>query len=132
MSISEGNIFPTVKKSITNFLYEEEANISRSKMLTLGSMMIIVSVLMINSDVFARHGSHGSHSSHSSHASHSSGSYTPSHVSHESHVSHASHVSSSTGTITPSVDPTPGTTTVPQIPTTQIPQIPQDTPVIKP
>ncbi len=129
MNMTDGSIFPTVKKSISNFLYEEEANISRSKMLTLGSMMIIVSVLMINSDVFARHGSHGSHSSH---ASHSSGSYTPSHYSHESHVSHASHVSSSTGTITPSVDPTPGTTTVPQIPTTQIPQIPQDTPVIKP
>lgn len=124
------NIFPTVKKSITNFLYEEEANISRSKMLTLGSMMVLVGVLLINSDVFA---GHRSHSSHASHGSHSSGSYTPStHYSHESHVSHASHVSSSTGTITPSVDPVPGTTTVPQIPTTQVPQVPQDTPVINP
>lgn len=125
----ENNLFPNVKRSITNYLYEEEANISRSKMLAMGSLMILVSFLLLDHDVFA---AHRSHSSHASHASHASGSSTPSyHYSHSSHVSHASHVSSSGGVITPSVDPSPDTGIVPEIPVTQVPQLPQNTPVLK-
>jgi hypothetical protein len=128
----ENNFFPNVKKSITNYLYEEEANISRSKMLAMGSLMILVSFLLLDHDVFAAHRSHSSHASHASHASHVSGSSTPSyHYSHSSHVSHASHVSSSGGVITPSVDPSPDTGVIPEIPVTQVPQLPQNTPVLK-
>lgn len=118
-------LFPTIRKSITNFLYEEEANISRSKMLTLGSLIVLVGVLLINDDVFA---GHRSHSSHASHASHSSGSYTKGgHVSHESHVSHVSHASSSTGSSGGTTNPVPTTEATPSpLPDTQIPQIPQD------
>lgn len=78
--------FPHVAKSITQFLDDEEGNISRSKLLSIGSMMIIMGVLM-STDAFAAHRSHSSHSSHVS----GSSSY------HGSHVSHVSHVSSSTG-----------------------------------
>lgn len=34
------SFFPKVKKSITDFLYEEEGNIPRNKLLTLGLMLI--------------------------------------------------------------------------------------------
>lgn len=76
--------FPKLPKSITNFLTEEEGSISRNKILAVGSLMVIMTVLMAP-DVYAKHSSHSSHRSHSSGSSHRSG-----HSSHESHVSHSS------------------------------------------
>ena len=89
-------IIPQVRNSIEQFLYEEEGKITRNKVLTVGSMMLIMGFLFAT-DVFASHSSHRSHSSHkshSSHSSHSSGDYGG-HSSHESHTSHSSHSSHS-------------------------------------
>lgn len=116
---SNNNIFPSVKKTISDFLYEEEANISRGKILSIGSLMIIVSILLMTEDVFAGHRSHSSHSSHRSHSSHSS---------HTSST-HASHASSSTGGSY--VAPTPTPTPEPVLPDTQVPQVPQATPAVE-
>lgn len=87
--------FPTLAESLTDYIYDEEGNISRNKMLAVGSMILLLSMIY-STDVFAGHSSHRSHSSHSSHSSGSSGSryyYHESHVSHQSHVSHSSHSS---------------------------------------
>ena len=83
--------FPHIQDSITNFLYDEEGNIPRNKVLTIGAMMIVLGILM-SDEAFAGHRSHSSHRSHASHSSHSSGS-----GGHSSHQSHASHTSSTTG-----------------------------------
>lgn len=37
----EKEIIPKIKKSIEDFLFEEEGNITRNKVLTVGSMMLI-------------------------------------------------------------------------------------------
>ena len=84
--------FPKVTESLTNYIYDEEGNISRNKMLAVGSMIMLLSILY-STDVFARHSSHRSHSSHSSHSSGSRSYYHSSHVSHQSHQSHSSHSS---------------------------------------
>lgn len=89
--------FPDFKKSIEDYLYEEEGNITRNKLLMVGSLALIMSCLFAL-DVSAGHSSHRSHSSHSSHRSGSGGHY--SHSSHESHQSHQSgsgHSSHSSG-----------------------------------
>ena len=39
------SIFPQVKRGIQDFLYEEEGNIPRNKMLTLGTMVLLMSIL---------------------------------------------------------------------------------------
>ena len=85
--------FPEFSRMIGDFIYEEEANISRKKIISVGSMLVLATLLMAT-EAFAGHSSHSSHRSHSSHSSHSSGS--GGHSSHESHVSHTSHVSSTT------------------------------------
>ena len=86
--------FPQIQKSISNYLYEEEGNITRNQLLMVGSMAVIMSVLFVL-DADAGHSSHRSHSSHSSHSSgYSSHS---SHVSHTSHTSSAGHSSHSSG-----------------------------------
>ena len=102
-------IVPKIKRSIEDFLYEEEGNITRNKILSVGSMVIIMGVLLAT-DAFAGHSSHrshsshkshSSHSSHKSHSSHSSGSYHSSHGSHSSHSNtHSSHGSHSNVTTT--------------------------------
>ncbi|WP_320932325.1 His-Xaa-Ser repeat protein HxsA3, partial [Hungatella effluvii] len=38
--------FPHIQDSITNFLYDEEGNIPRNKVLTIGAMMIVLGILM--------------------------------------------------------------------------------------
>ena len=86
--------FPHVVNSIEKFMYDEEGNIPRSKVLSIGAMIIVLGILMAD-EAFAKHRSHSSHKSHSSHSSHSSGS-SSGHSSHVSHSSHESH-SSSTG-----------------------------------
>lgn len=85
--------FPEFSRMIEDFLYEEEANISRKKIISVGSMLVLATLLMAT-EAFAGHSSHSSHKSHSSHSSHSSGS--GGHSSHESHVSHTSHTSATT------------------------------------
>ena len=92
------SFFPKVKKSITAFLYEEEGNIPRNKLLTLGSMILLLSILYAD-EAFAGHRSHSSHSSHGSHGSSSHGSSHGSHSSHESHSSHQSVSHSSHGSV---------------------------------
>ena len=82
------DIFPTIKKSLSSYLSDEEGNITRNKIITVGSLAIIMSIIY-SMDVFARHSSHRSHSSHSSHSSGRGGG----HYSHVSHVSHSSHIS---------------------------------------
>lgn len=34
--------FPEIKKSIQNYLYEEEGNITRNKLLMVGSLAVII------------------------------------------------------------------------------------------
>ena len=95
----DNGLFPQIKKGIEDFMAEEEGNISRSKVAMIGSIMVVLAVMLADSEIFAAHRSHSSHSSHSSHRSGSSGYHSShvSHVSHKSHVSgsHSSHSSSS-------------------------------------
>lgn len=86
--MQKDDVFPKVKKSIENYLTDEEGNITRNKVVLMGTLAIVMS-LVYGVDVFAKHSSHRSHSSHSSHSS-SAGE----HYSHQSHQSHQSHVSS--------------------------------------
>lgn len=95
------NKFPLIDRSISDFLFEEEANISRKKIISVGTLLVLATIMM-TTDAFARHGSHGSHGSHSSHSS--STTHFNGHFSHESHESHASHAST---TIGPGVDSVP-------------------------
>lgn len=124
--------FPEIKKSIYDFLYEEEGNVDRSKVIFVGSLMILTGI-MLTQEAFAVHRSHSSHSSHSS------GSY-PGHSSHESHVSHTSHQSGSGGhdshvshssapahNSQPVQPSTPKVPAVEEHPVFQTPQIPPDT-----
>ena len=85
--------FPSIKKSITDFLDDEDGNITRSKMVMLGSMLLVMTTLFAI-QAAAKHRSHSSHRSHFSHRSHSNshGSHS-NHGSHGSHSSHASHTS---------------------------------------
>ena len=46
------DIFPQIKKGIEDFMQEEEGNISRSKVAMIGSMMVILGVMLADSDVF--------------------------------------------------------------------------------
>ena len=84
---------PAIIKKISDFLYEEEANISRKKIISVGTLIVLATILL-SEDIFAKHYSHSSHSSHSSHVSSSHGSSHSNHYSHQSHQSHSSHVSS--------------------------------------
>lgn len=90
-------IFPAITRALSDYLSDEEGNITRNRVISVGAMVIVLGMLC-SMDVFARHGSHGSHSSHSSHGS---GSYVRSHSNHFSHSSHASHSSSSASTTAP-------------------------------
>lgn len=97
-------VISKAKKEIENFLFEEEGNITRNKVLTIGGMMMVMGAVMAE-NILAAHRSHSSHRSHTSsrsgHSSHSSGSHgshSSSHSSHASHTSHASHSSGSNNT----------------------------------
>ncbi len=81
-------IFPKIKKSIEDFIDDDDGNITRKKLVTIGAMVIIMSLMYID-EVEAKHRSHSSHKSHSSHSSSSGGGHS-SHSSHESHSSHSS------------------------------------------
>ena len=64
----EKALFPHIQKSVDSFLYDEEGNIPVNKVLTIGSMLLVLGYLL-NQESFAAHSSHRSHSSHSSHRS---------------------------------------------------------------
>lgn len=81
----KNDFFPKLERSLEDFLYEEEGNITRNKMVMVGSLVLVLSLLMYD-EVFAGHRSHSSHSSHRSHSSGSGGGHG-SHSSHESHTS---------------------------------------------
>ena len=87
------NEFETVKHhSVSDFLLDEEANIPKGRLLSIGSLTIVLACVLGVQDAFA---GHRSHSSHSSHSSHRSGVRHSSHISHTSHSSgHYSHSSS--------------------------------------
>ena len=36
------SIFPHIKKAVEDFMYDQEGNIPRNKILTIGSMMLIL------------------------------------------------------------------------------------------
>lgn len=82
--------FPEIKKSITDLISDEEGSIPRHKLVTIGSTLLLMG-LILGFDSAAAHESHVSHSSHASHGSHGSHSSTSYHKSHVSHTSHASH-----------------------------------------
>ena len=42
----ESDFFSKIKKSIDDFLYEEEGNITRNKVVALGTMVLVLSLLM--------------------------------------------------------------------------------------
>lgn len=86
----KNDFFPKLERSLEDFLYEEEGNITRNKMVMVGSLVLVLSLLMYD-EVFAGHRSHSSHSSHRSHSSGSGGG----HGSHSNHANHASHSSES-------------------------------------
>ena len=67
--------FPKAKKEIIDFLLNEEGNIPRSKMLMVGTMVLLLGIFY-SKEAFARHSSHISHGSHISHASHVSGQHS--------------------------------------------------------
>lgn len=81
--------FPDIPKSISDYLYEEEGNITRNKLLMVGSLSVVLSVLF----ALEAEAGHGSHKSHKSHTSHSSGVHTQTDNSHNSHSS-SSHTNS--------------------------------------
>lgn len=88
------DLFPTIKRSIENLIEDEEGNIPAGKLLTIGTLVVLLSSIL-SIDAFA---AHGSHKSHSSHTSHSSTSYIRNHDNHSSHSNHISHVSHSSHT----------------------------------
>ena len=86
------DLFPHVKHSVEDFMFDEEGNIPRSKILAIGSMMIVLS-LMLTEKAFAAHRTHSSHRTHSTHrthSSHSSGGHTT-HYTHSTHSTHGTH-----------------------------------------
>ena len=94
--------FPNIERAITDFIYEEEGNISRGRMLALGTLMVVAAIMIGVQNAFAGHSSHASHAS------------------HESHVSHVSHESGSNPP--PPIAPTyPPAATAPPAPTVPLP-----------
>ena len=75
--------FPKIKKSINDFINDEDGSATRSKLISVGSMVLLMTI-------FAGIDAYAAHSSHKSHSSHSSTSYIRGHVSHTSHTSHTS------------------------------------------
>lgn len=140
--------FPKIKKTVEDFLAEEDGRMLRSKAITIGSLMVIMGLLLTQNNAYASHSSHsshsshgshgsggGSHSSHVSHSSHSSADYhSNSHSSHSSvpsHTSNSTHYSAADEPITTTETPTTTTTTaLPSLHDITPPQTPQSIPKI--
>lgn len=86
--------FPSIKKTIDDFINDDDGNITRNQLVTIGAMILVMSI-MSGIDAYAKHGSHRSHGSH---GSHSSTSYIRDHSNHASHSDHGSHESHSSHT----------------------------------
>lgn len=86
--------FPSIQKTIEDFINDDDGNITRNHLVTIGAMILVMSI-MSSMDAYAKHGSHRSHGSH---GSHSSTSYIRSHTDHGSHSDHGSHDSHSSHT----------------------------------
>ena len=84
------SLFPIITKSVSDLINDEEGHIPRSKLVVLGSTILLMGLLM-QMEVFAKHSSHSSHSSHGSHGSHGSHVSGDTHTNHASHGSHGSH-----------------------------------------
>ena len=82
-------LFPHVKRSVEDFLFDEEGNIARSRVLVIGSMMVVLS-MMLAEPVFAAHRTHSSHRTHSTHRTHSSH-RSGGHMTHFTHSTHSTH-----------------------------------------
>ena len=90
MMNEKDKIFPKIKKSINDFINDEDGSTTRSKLISVGSMVLLMTI-------FAGIDAYAAHSSHKSHSSHSSTSYIRGHVSHTSHTSHTSSTHSNHG-----------------------------------
>ncbi|BCN31076.1 His-Xaa-Ser repeat protein HxsA3 [Anaeromicropila herbilytica] len=122
--------FPKINKAIEDFINDEDGNIARSKLVTIGTMLILMSAIAASEvHVLAEHGSHSSHESHSStsyirdHSNHGSHDSHASHASHTSHSNTASHSNSAYSTegdvsYGPSVSSIPGVSSMPNSNTT--------------
>ena len=64
----EEKLFPRIQKSVETFLNDEEGNVPRNKLLTVGSMVILMGILL-TMDAFAAHRSHSNHANHSNYPS---------------------------------------------------------------
>ena len=126
--------FPEIKKSIADLIADEEGSIPRTRLVTIGSTIMLLGMLL-SADAYAAHRSHTSHTSHSStsyhrsHVSHTSARDNSVHSSHASHESHANvhssqpvHTNSNTGAthLNNAGGSIPGTTEIP------VPQIPEN------
>ena len=49
-------VFPALTKALSNYLFDEEGNIARNRVVSVGAMAIVLGMLC-SIDVFARHGS---------------------------------------------------------------------------
>lgn len=116
-------VIDATQHSISDFLFDEEANIPKGRLITIGSLMIILAVVLGVQDAFAGHRSHRSHSSHRS------GAYHRSHVSHTSHSSgnHSSHSSHNSNSYSlksvPTISPKSSTPAPVDPITVKIPQV---------
>lgn len=97
--MSKDNIFPKIKKKLSNFINDEEGTILRSKAAIVGPVAIGTVLLMnkemtINAEASKFH----SHMSHSSHSSGTTGTHSNNlHTSHNNTMpAHSSHSSGST------------------------------------
>lgn len=48
MDKEEKSLFPHIQHAIKDFMFEEEANVPRNKVLTIGAMMLVLSYLLID------------------------------------------------------------------------------------
>lgn len=85
MKEEQEGLFPAAKRSIANYINDEEGNISRNKLVTVGSAVILMGlIVLLDGCTYVSHISHTSGTSHRSSGSHRS------HSSHSSHRSHSS------------------------------------------
>ena len=63
MANSEHKGFPQITRAIENYISDEEGNITRNKIISVGALAIILG-MVFNIDAFAGHRSHSSHRSH--------------------------------------------------------------------
>ena len=127
--------FPKIKKTICDFLSEEDGSMTRKKVVAIGSILLIMS-LLTPVDAYAKHVSHSSHVSGDGIHSNSHSSHASAVTQHSNHASHYSTTATTTVTTTTTSSTTPTTTTttaattVPDLKSVQLIHTPQETPEI--